>query len=59
MFIVIIIGGRWDNTSLEDRKSTLCNKNDIGDELHYLFVCSHYKSDRKRFFKFHIFTKTI
>ena len=41
--------GRWDNTPLEDRKCTLCSKHDIGDEFHYLFVCDHFISDRKKF----------
>ena len=41
--------GRWDNTPLENRKFTLCSKHDIGDEFHYLFVCGHFISDRKKF----------
>ena len=24
-------------------------KNDTGDEFHYLFVCNHFKSERKNF----------
>ena len=43
--------GRWENTSLEDRKCTLCSKHDIGDEFHYLFVCDHFISE-KEIFKF-------
>ena len=31
--------GRWDNTPHEDRKCILCDKNDIGDEFHYIFKC--------------------
>ena len=41
--------GRWENTPLEDRKCTLCSKHDIGDEYHYLFVCDHFISDRKKY----------
>ena len=41
--------GRRDNIPLEERKCNLCEKNDIGDEFHYLFVCSHFNSDRKQF----------
>ena len=29
----------------------LCEKNDIDDEFHYLFVCNHFKSERKNFLK--------
>ena len=40
---------------LEERKYILSNsiarKNDIGDEFHYLFVCNHFKSERKNFLK--------
>ena len=43
--------GRQDNIPLEERKCNLCEKNDIGDEFHYLFVCSHFNSDRKQFLK--------
>ena len=28
--------GRWKNTIYAERKCSLCNKNDIGDEFHYL-----------------------
>ena len=41
--------GRWENTPLEDRKCTLCSKHDIGYEFHYLFVCDHFISDRKKY----------
>ena len=41
--------GRWENTPLEDRKCTLCSKHDIGYEFHYLFVCDHFTSDRKKY----------
>ena len=43
--------GRWENTPLEDRKCTLCSKHDIGDEFHYLFVCDHFISDRKKYLR--------
>ena len=43
--------GRRDNIPLEERKCNLCEKNDIGDEFHYLFVCSHFNSERKQFLK--------
>ena len=30
--------GRWRNILYENRLCAYCNKNDIGDEFHYLFV---------------------
>ena len=41
--------GRWENSALEERKCNLCEKSDIGDEFHYLFVCNHFKLERKHF----------
>ena len=41
--------GRWENIPIEERKCTVCEANDIGDEFHYLFVCNHFKSERKQF----------
>ena len=32
---------RYSNTPRQDRLCTLCDKNEIGDEFHYLFTCSH------------------
>ena len=39
--------GRWENIPLEERKWNLCEKSDIGDKFHYLFVCNHFKLERK------------
>lgn len=38
--------GRWENIDHADRKCNLCQKNDIGDEFHYLLVCPFFKSER-------------
>lgn len=43
--------GRWENIPLEDRKCKVCDKNDIGDEFHYLFVCNYFKSERQQLLK--------
>ncbi len=43
--------GRWQNIPREQRKCTLCNSGDIGDEFHFLFVCQNLKDDRKKFLK--------
>ena len=33
--------GRWYNINKEHRMCTKCSENLIGDEFHYLFICSH------------------
>ena len=49
--------GRWNSVEYYDRKCTLCNRNDTGDEFHYLLVCDHFAADRvlhiKRYFYSH------
>ena len=47
--------GRWENTPLEDRKCTLCSKHDMGYEFHYLFVCDHFISDRKKYLSLYLY----
>jgi hypothetical protein len=39
--------GRWCNIPREDRICTLCSKNEIGDEFHYLFSCDNFNNQRK------------
>ena len=34
-----------------DTKCKLCDKNEIGDEFHYLFICSVFQENRKRLLK--------
>ena len=38
--------GRWKNTLYAERKCSLCNKNNIGDEFHYLLICPFFQADR-------------
>ena len=33
----------------ENRKCTLCNKNDIGDEMHYLLICPFFNAKRAKY----------
>lgn len=33
--------GRWSNTPREDRLCNLCNTGAIGNEFHYIFICSY------------------
>ena len=41
--------GRWNNVIRNDRKCELCNLDEIGDEYHYLLVCSHFSDTRSRY----------
>ena len=34
--------GRWNNTPRNLRFCSLCNQNNVGDEYHYIFECTHY-----------------
>ena len=40
-----------------DRKCTLCTKNDLGDEFHYLFVCDHFSNERKKYLGPYFYSK--
>lgn len=40
-FKIPIETGRWLNIAKEDRKCPKCLNNDIGDEFHYLFICTN------------------
>ena len=41
--------GRYINVERKDRICQLCTSHDIGDEYHYLFICSNFKEDRDNF----------
>ena len=43
--------GRWENIVYEDRKCNLCDKNDLGDEFHYLLICPYFQNERKDLLK--------
>ena len=38
--------GRWENIERSQRICTLCNRNEMGDEFHYLFECDFFKETR-------------
>ena len=38
--------GRWENIERSQRIGTLCNRNEMGDEFHYLFECDFFKETR-------------
>ena len=46
-----IVTGRYQNIPVDDRKCTLCEQNDIGDEFHYLLECPFFQEDRVRYIK--------
>ena len=41
--------GRWLNIELSERKCTLCNLHEVGDEFHYALVCPSFDKERKKF----------
>ena len=41
--------GVRDNVPREQRICNLCHTGDIGDEFHYLFICKHVISHRKKY----------
>ena len=38
--------GRWLNIDRNLRRCILCNKNNVGDEFHYVFECSAFDLER-------------
>ena len=40
---------RWVGIPLSERKCTLCDKDDIADELHYLLICPHFSAQRSSY----------
>ena len=42
---------RWLGIELNDRKCSLCDLNDIGDEIHYLLICPFFEDKRKALIK--------
>ncbi len=39
------------NGNIETVNCTLCNENDVGDEFHYLFKCTHFRPFRELYLK--------
>ena len=52
-----IIAGRYGNIDRDDRMCTLCTKNDVGDEFHYIFVCEHFREERKKYISHYFYNK--
>ena len=43
--------GRFNNTKLEDRLCQICEKNEVEDEIHFLFHCKVYAVERMSWFE--------
>lgn len=43
--------GRFSNIQLENRICQTCNSNEIEDEIHFLFNCNLYETERNSFFE--------
>ena len=41
--------GRWNNVLRNLMKCTFCNRNELGDECHYLFVRELFNNSRSKF----------
>ena len=41
--------GRFIEVTQADLKCTLCKNGDVGDEYHYLCVCSYFNAERTKF----------
>lgn len=50
--------GRYNDIDYAERKCRLCDKNDIGDEMHYLFICPHFHEERVKFIPKYYYTRT-
>ena len=37
---------RWENIPINERKCTICDKNDLGDNFYCLFICLYFTNDR-------------
>ena len=50
--------GRYNDIEYAERKCRLCDKNDIGDEMHYLLICPHFYEERVRLIPKYYYTRT-
>ena len=41
--------GRFYGIERANRLCTLCNRQEIGDEFHYLFNCNHFINERRKY----------
>ena len=46
-----VVTGRFNGINRSDRYCTTCNSKKIGDEYHYLFECSVFNNERRKYLK--------
>ena len=51
--------GRWLGIDLSQRKCTLCNLHEIGDEFHYVLKCPFFSEERKKIDRQYFFNPNI
>ena len=44
-----VVAGRYKNITRTKRKCDLCLTGDVGDEFHYIFICSYFTAERTNF----------
>ena len=44
-----VTGNRFTEVDQNELKCDLCNRNDLGDEFHYLLECPHFQNERKEY----------
>lgn len=49
--------GRFTGIARDDRICNLCNSAKLGDEYHYIFECSFFKNERRKFIPIHFVRK--
>jgi hypothetical protein len=50
--------GRWNNTNRSNRICTHCNKNELGDELHYILDFPFFEQDRNIYIPKYYYSRT-
>ena len=50
--------GRWHDVPFNERKCTLCNQNDLGDDFHYLLKYTYFEVERKQLHKPYYHTRS-
>lgn len=49
--------GRWEGIPHNERKCSLCEKNDIGDDFHYMLICPFFRVERADLLKPYYYTR--
>ena len=49
--------GRYQNVEYAERKCTLCNLEDVGDEMHYLLICPFFQNERRMYIKKYYYSR--